>query len=248
MLTPMDVLAINDLFVSAQGKEILKGLNLKLHKGEIHVLMGPNGSGKSSLAATLMGHPTYQVTSGCIRYKGRYITRLSPDERAKLGIFLAFQNPLEIPGVTLSNFLRTAYNATHKDRVSIPEFKKRLHTIALKLKLEDSFLNRYLNDGFSGGEKKKAEALQLLVLEPKLVILDETDSGLDVDALKKVAKAISDYVSEECTILVITHYQRILKYAKPDFVHILVKGKIVESGKKELALEIEKNGYKEWEK
>jgi len=244
-------LVINDLRVNVGDNEILKGLNLKVKQGEVHALMGPNGSGKSTLAFALMGHPGYKVTSGEIVFQGANILELKPDERARLGIFLAFQYPVAIPGVTLANFLRTAINAHRKAEdpddkgIPIPEFRKLLKEKMDFLKMDHIFAGRYLNDGFSGGEKKRAEILQLATLEPKIAILDETDSGLDIDALRTVAEGVNALSGPDLGVLVITHYQRILDYIKPDFVHIMYDGQVVESGGSELALQLEKHGY-EW--
>jgi len=244
-------LVINDLRVNVGDNEILKGLNLKVKQGEVHALMGPNGSGKSTLAFALMGHPGYKVTSGEIVFQGANILELKPDERARLGIFLAFQYPVAIPGVTLANFLRTAINAHRKAEdpddkgIPIPEFRKLLKEKMDFLKMDHIFAGRYLNDGFSGGEKKRAEILQLATLEPKIAILDETDSGLDIDALRTVAEGVNALSGPDLGVLVITHYQRILDYIKPDFVHIMYDGQVVESGGSELALQLEKQGY-EW--
>lgn len=244
-------LVINDLRVNVGDNEILKGLNLKVKQGEVHALMGPNGSGKSTLAFALMGHPGYKVTSGEIVFQGANILELKPDERARLGIFLAFQYPVAIPGVTLANFLRTAINAHRKAEdpddkgIPIPEFRKLLKEKMDFLKMDHIFAGRYLNDGFSGGEKKRAEILQLATLEPKIAILDETDSGLDIDALRTVAEGVNALSGPDLGVLVITHYQRILDYIKPDFVHIMYDGQVVESGGSELALQLEEQGY-EW--
>ena len=247
----MSELVINDLRVNVEDNEILKGLNLKVKQGEIHALMGPNGSGKSTLAYTLMGHPGYKVTSGEIVFQGENILEFKPDERARLGLFLAFQYPVAIPGVTLANFLRTAINARRKAEdpddkgIPIPEFRKLLKEKMDFLKMDHIFAGRYLNDGFSGGEKKRAEILQLATLEPKIAILDETDSGLDIDALRTVAEGVNALSGPDLGVLVITHYQRILDYIKPDFVHIMYDGQVVESGGPELALQLEEQGY-EW--
>lgn len=235
-------LEIKDLHVNVEGKEILKGITLTLEKGKINALMGPNGSGKSTLANTLMGHPKYEVTKGSILLDGKDITKEEPDKRAKLGLFLSFQYPHEIPGITLSNFLRSAYSSIHGD-ISIVEFHKMLKAKMSNLKINSEFSRRHLNTGFSGGEKKKAEILQMSILKPKYIILDETDSGLDVDALKIVAEGVNKIKNEENSFLIITHYNRILHYVVPDTVHIMYNGKIVKSGKKELALEIENSGF-----
>ena len=238
-------LEIKNLHVEIEGKEILKGVNLKLEKGKIHVLMGPNGSGKSTLANVLMGNPKYEITYGEIIFNGKNINNLSPSERAKLGIFLSFQYPQEIEGVTISNFLRTALNSNNENKISIMDFKELIKEKSKLLNIPEEFSQRYLNDGFSGGEKKKSEMLQLLTLNPKIAILDETDSGLDIDALRTVAEGVNSLKGPELGILLITHYQRILNYITPDKVHIVVAGKIVKSGGKGLALEVEEKGY-EW--
>ncbi|MCH7479879.1 MAG: Fe-S cluster assembly ATPase SufC [Chloroflexi bacterium] len=242
-------LVISDLHVSVDDNEILKGVDLKIEQGEVHALMGPNGSGKSTLAYSLMGHPSYQVTQGKVEFDGVNLLDLKPDERSRLGMFLAFQYPVAIPGVTVANFLRTALNARRRSEnpddkgIPIPEFRIILKEKMDFLKIDHSFAGRYLNDGFSGGEKKRAEILQLATLEPKIAILDETDSGLDIDALRTVAEGISDLRGPNLGVLIITHYQRILNYIKPDFVHILFNGRIVESGGPELALKLEDRGY-----
>lgn len=238
-------LVIKNLYVRVDGKEILKGVNLEIKAGEVHALMGPNGSGKSTLANALMGNPKYRITKGSIRLDGKNINELSPDKRAKLGLFLSFQYPNEIPGLTVSNFLRTALNSIQGKKISVINFHKLLREKMSCLKMDRKFGVRYLNDGFSGGEKKRAEILQMLVLDPKYCILDETDSGLDIDALKTVASGINTLKDsgKPKGILLITHYYRILNYITPDQVHIMVNGKIVKSGDKELAQQIEKEGY-----
>ena len=241
-----DELIIKDLHVSIEGKKILNGVDLVVKKGEVCALMGPNGSGKSTLAYTLMGHPKYIVDSGEVWYKGKNILELSPDERAKLGIFLSFQYPQEIPGVSVSNFLRTAYNSVKQNPLPVADFVKLLKEKMQLLKIDASFSRRYLNEGFSGGEKKRTEILQMAVLQPDMAILDETDSGLDIDSLKVVADGVNTLVGPNTGILVITHYQRLLNYITPDKVHIMVKGKIVKSGGKELAHELEARGYDEY--
>jgi len=240
-----DELIIKDLHVSIDGKQILNGVNLIVRKGEVCALMGPNGSGKSTLAYTLMGHPKYTVDKGEAWYKGQNILELAADERAKLGLFLSFQYPQEIPGVSVSNFLRTALNSVKPNKVSVPDFVKLLREKMKLLKIDDSFSRRYLNEGFSGGEKKRAEILQLAVLQPDMAILDETDSGLDIDSLKVVAEGVNTLIGPDMGILIITHYQRLLNYITPDSVHIMVKGRIVKSGGKELAHELEAKGYDE---
>ena len=244
-------LIIRDLHVSVEGKEILKGIDLTINKGETHAIMGPNGSGKSTLANTLAGHPKYQITQGDIIYRGESILDWAPDERAQQGIFLAFQYPMAIPGVTVANFLRTALNARRKATgtngsgkpISIPEFRKLMREKMALLKLGDEFATRYLNDGFSGGEKKRVEILQMAVLNPELAVLDETDSGLDIDALRIVAEGVNALMGPNLGVLLITHYQRLLNYIKPNFVHVLVNGKMAMSGGAELALQLEEKGY-----
>ena len=236
-------LTIKDLHVSVEGKRILNGIDLVIKKGEVTALMGPNGSGKSTLAYVLMGHPRYNVEQGEAVYKGKNILEMEPNERAKLGIFLSFQYPQEIPGVSVSNFLRTAYNSVKQTQISVPEFVKLLKDKMAMLKIDTSFSRRYLNEGFSGGEKKRTEILQLAVLQPEIAILDETDSGLDIDSLKIVAEGVNSILNKNFGVLVITHYQRLLNYIKPDTVHIMVKGRIVKSGGKELAEQLEEKGY-----
>ena len=236
-------LEIKNLHVEIEGKEILKGINLKLEKGKIHVLMGPNGSGKSTLANVLMGNPKYEITYGEIIFNGKNINNLSPSERAKLGIFLSFQYPQEIEGVTISNFLRTSLNSNNEDKISIMDFKELINEKSKLLKLNENFSQRYLNDGFSGGEKKKSEMLQLLTLNPTLAILDETDSGLDIDALRAVANGINKFMSEDKFVLIITHYKRILELIKPNKVSIMLDGKIVEEGDGKLVDKLESEGY-----
>ena len=245
----MSELVIRDLRVAIEGKEILKGFNLTLPKGEVHTIMGPNGTGKSTLAYTLMGHPNYEVTGGEVWFKGQNILELEPDERARLGIFLAFQYPVAIPGVTVANFLRTALNARRRAEnpedkgIPIPEFRKMMKAKMDLLKVDQNFAGRYLNDGFSGGEKKRAEILQMAVLKPEMAILDETDSGLDIDALRIVSEGVNALRSGDMGVLLITHYQRILNYIRPDVVHIMLDGRIVESGGADLALHLEEHGY-----
>lgn len=239
------LLKIEDLKASIEGKEILKGVNLAVNQGEIHALMGPNGSGKSTLANVLMGHPKYEVIGGKIWYKGEDLLQLSPDERAKKGLFLAFQYPVPIPGVTVTNFLRSALKAVKGQDIPAREFLKMLKENMKLLEIEDNFTNRYINDGFSGGEKKRHEILQMAMLKPEMAVLDETDSGLDIDALKIVAQGVNRLMNEDLGVLIITHYQRILNYIQPHFVHVLINGKIALSGGKELALELESKGY-EW--
>ena len=243
----MVFLEVKDLKVKIEDKEILKGIDLTVEKGEVVALMGPNGSGKSTLAYTLMGHPKYEIISGKIFLNGEDITEAAPDERARKGLFLSFQYPQEISGVSVSNFLRTALNAKRgslgEKQISVMDFHKLLQEKMELLKIDMSFALRYLNEGFSGGEKKRMEILQMAVLNPEIGILDETDSGLDVDALRTVAEGVNSLKSSELGILLITHYQRILNYITPDTVHIVMDGKIVKSGGKELALEVEEKGY-----
>ncbi|MEN4013368.1 MAG: Fe-S cluster assembly ATPase SufC [Chloroflexota bacterium] len=244
-----DELVIRNLRVSIEEREILKGLNLTLPKGEVHAIMGPNGTGKSTLAYTLMGHPAYEVSEGEVIFKGQNVLDLEPDERSRLGIFLAFQYPVAIPGVTVANFLRTAVNARRRvenpeDKgVPIPEFRRLLKSKMEMLRVDSAFAGRYLNDGFSGGEKKRAEILQMAVLQPEIAILDETDSGLDIDALRIVADGVNALRNDNLGVLVITHYQRILNYIKPDVVHVMMDGRIVETGGADLALHLEEHGY-----
>jgi len=241
------LLEIKDLRASIEGKEILKGLSLTINKGEIHAIMGPNGSGKSTLANVLMGNPSYEITGGEIIFKGQRLNDLAADERARLGLFLAFQYPVAIPGVTMVNFLRQALNAKRGEEVPIREFREQLFEKMKLLKMDQEFARRYVNDGFSGGEKKRAEMLQLAMLEPSLAVLDETDSGLDIDALRTVAEGVNTLMNPEMSLLLITHYQRLLNYIKPQFVHVLIDGRIVRSGGPELALELEEKGYDELE-
>lgn len=237
------MLKIKNLSISVGKKEIIKNLELNVEKGKIYALMGPNGSGKSTLANALAGNPNYKITKGNIILDGIDITNASPDERAKHGLFLSFQYPQEIDGVTITNFLRHAYNATHQKKLNPFAFKKLIKEKQENLNVNEQFTKRYLNKGFSGGEKKKSEMLQMLILDPRVVILDETDSGLDIDALRTIARAIKKFMTPEKTCIIITHYQRILDYLEPDEIIIMKKGKIVKTGKKELAKEIEKKGY-----
>jgi Fe-S cluster assembly ATP-binding protein len=245
----MSELVIKNLHVSIESKEILKGVDLTVKQGEIHAIMGPNGTGKSTLAYTLMGHPNYTVTEGEIWFKGRNILDLEPDERSREGIFLAFQYPVAIPGVTVANFLRTAINSRRRAQnpedkgIAIPEFRKMLKEKMELLKMDSAFAGRYLNDGFSGGEKKRAEILQMATLKPEIAILDETDSGLDIDALRVVSEGVNALSGPDLGVLVITHYQRLLNYIKPHHVHVMMNGRIVESGGPELALHLEEHGY-----
>lgn len=245
----MSQLEIKNLHVSIEDKEILKGLNLTVEQGKVHAIMGPNGTGKSTLAYTLMGHPNYTVTKGEVSFKGQNILDLEPDERSRAGIFLAFQYPVAIPGVTVANFLRSAVNARRRaanpeDKgMPIPEFRKMLKEKMDMLKMDHNFAGRYLNDGFSGGEKKRAEILQMATLRPEIAILDETDSGLDIDALRIVSEGVNALSGPDLGVLVITHYQRLLNYIKPDVVHVMMGGRIVESGGPDLALHLEEHGY-----
>jgi Fe-S cluster assembly ATP-binding protein len=247
----VSLLDIRDLHVRVDDREILKGLDLTVNEGEVHAIMGPNGSGKSTLAHVLSGKPGYEVTEGMVIYEGADLLALSPDERAARGIFLAFQYPLEIPGVATMTFLRTALNAQRKARgekeLTTPEFMKRVREAAGKLSIDQDMLRRPVNVGFSGGEKKRNEILQMALLEPKLAVLDETDSGLDIDALKLVAEGVNRLRSPKRAMIVITHYQRLLDHIVPDIVHVLSKGRIVRTGGKELALELEANGYAQYQ-
>jgi Fe-S cluster assembly ATP-binding protein len=242
-------LEIRNLHVSVEDKPILRGVNLTVKQGEVHALMGPNGSGKSTLANVLLGHPAYHVTAGQVIFDGNDLLELEADERSRAGLFLAFQYPVVIPGVTLANFLRQALNSRLKAAnpeskgISIPEFRRLLKSKMDYLKMDHSFAGRYLNEGFSGGEKKRAEILQMAMLEPRITILDETDSGLDIDALRIVAEGVDKLKGPDLGVLVITHYQRILNYIKPQFVHIMFEGQIAESGGPDLALHLEEHGY-----
>jgi Fe-S cluster assembly ATP-binding protein len=244
-------LQIRNLHASVEGKPILRGVNLTIKQGEIHALMGPNGSGKSTLANVLLGNPAYDVTEGQVIFDGQDLFEMEPDARSRAGLFLAFQYPVAIPGVTLANFLRHAINARMKEKdpdskgIPVPQFRRLMNDKMAKLGMDSSFAGRYLNEGFSGGEKKRAEVLQMAILEPKIAILDETDSGLDIDALRIVAEGVNNLKGPDLGVLVITHYQRILNYIKPEFVHVMFNGQIVESGGGDLALRLEENGY-EW--
>jgi Fe-S cluster assembly ATP-binding protein len=248
-MTDKATLEVRDLRVSVEGKEILRGVDLTVRQGEVHALMGPNGSGKSTLAGVIMGRPGYQVSGGDVLFKGESILRLMPDERARRGLFLAFQYPVEVPGVSVVNFLRSAYNALKNPggdddkNVSALGFRKLLKEKMGLVGVDDDMVRRYVNQGFSGGEKKRMETLQLAVLEPEVAILDETDSGLDIDALKAVAGGISQLAGPDLGVLLITHYQRILNYITPDHVHVLMAGRIVRSGGADLAHELEAKGY-----
>ncbi len=242
------MLKINNLQVKVSGVEILKGLSLEMGENEIHALMGPNGSGKSTLAQTIMGHPNYEVVSGEVIFNGENLLDLEVNERSKKGLFLSFQYPSEVEGVSISSYLRLIYNNSHDEKLSPIKFKALLKEKLQILEISESFIDRYLNEGFSGGEKKRMEMLQMLVLEPRFAILDETDSGLDVDALKVVSKAVNYLVEKnKMSVAVITHYTRILNYIKPQFVHILKDGKIIKSGSESLAHEIEVSGYAPYE-
>ncbi|HVQ23183.1 MAG TPA: Fe-S cluster assembly ATPase SufC [Candidatus Saccharimonadia bacterium] len=255
-------LVIRDLHavpLAAPEKEILSGIDLIIRKGEVHAVMGPNGSGKTTLAYVLMGHPAYKVTKGTVTFKGRDILGLTPDKRARLGLFLAFQYPTAIPGLSVASFLRTAVNARRRpidagdgeidpsdltrNAMTMGDFRKLMREKMALLKLDDRFAARYVNDGFSGGEKKRLEMLQMAVLEPEFAILDETDSGLDIDALRVVAEGVNAQLSPDLGVLVITHYQRLLNYIKPDVVHVLARGRILETGGRDLALRLEEEGY-----
>jgi Fe-S cluster assembly ATP-binding protein len=247
MSTTNNELVIRDLHVKAENREILKGLSLTVRPGEVHAIMGPNGSGKSTLAYTLMGHPGYDVTAGEILVNGVEVVGMDPNDRAKEGLFLAFQYPHTVPGVTMANFLRTAVNSVREKPVPPREFRQDLREKMKLLKMNDEFAGRYVNEGFSGGEKKRAEILQMAMLQPKYAILDETDSGLDIDALRIVADGVNALLGPDLGVLVITHYQRLLNYIKPDFVHVLVNGRIVREGGPELAHELERTGYEQFE-
>ena len=237
------MLKIEDLHVEIDGQEIVKGLDLEVGKGEIHAIMGPNGSGKSTLANVLMGHPRYEVTGGSITFQGEDVFELEPDERAKLGMFLAFQYPSEVPGVSVANFLRTAVNSVREEELSPMEMYRLIQEKMSIMQMDPKFAERYLNEGFSGGEKKRNEILQMLMLDPKLAIMDETDSGLDIDALQVVAKGVNEMKGPEFSAVIITHYQRILRYIEPDRVHVMLDGRLVTSGGKELADDLEEKGY-----
>src|SRR3954471_1548103 len=247
---------IENLHAEIDNREILKGVNLTVNEGETHALMGPNGSGKSTMAYVIAGHPAYEVTEGAIRFNGEDILEWEPDERARKGLFLAFQYPTVIPGVSMANFLRMAVtnvrnaraediaaSGGHSEKLTPREFRKLMREKMSLLKMDDSFASRYLNEGFSGGEKKRAEILQMALLEPTMAILDETDSGLDIDALKVVSEGVNNLAGPGVGMLLITHYQRLLNFIKPDFVHIMMEGRVFESGGPELALELEEKGY-----
>ncbi len=244
-------LIIKDLHVRVEDKEILKGINLTVQQGTIHAIMGPNGSGKSTLAYALAGHPKYEVSQGEVWYKGQNILELEADERSKLGVFLAFQYPVSVPGVTVANFLRAAVNAHRSEEgkdpketaIPVAEFRKLLRDNMKSLEMDESFARRYLNEGFSGGEKKRLEILQMATLRPSMAIMDETDSGLDIDALRIVSGGVNRLMNEDMGVLVITHYQRLLNYIKPHFVSVVMDGRVVREGGPELALELEDRGY-----
>jgi len=238
-----DTFEIQNLQVSIEDRQILKGVNLVVRKGEVHALMGPNGSGKSTLANAILGHPKYIVTGGKILMKGEDILEMETDERARKGLFLAFQYPCEVPGVRQSNFLRLACNARHGRDMDVTDFYSKLEEKMKVLDIDEKFMKRYLNEGFSGGEKKRNEILQMMMLEPEFAIMDETDSGLDIDALKVVSRGVNELRGPGLGILIITHYERILRYINPDFVHIMVDGKIVKSGGSDLAGHLEEHGY-----
>lgn len=237
------MLKIKDLKVNVGEKNILKGINLSIDKGQIHVLMGPNGAGKSTLMNAIMDHPKYEVVGGSINFEGEEISELGADERAKRGIFMSFQNPEEVAGISVENFLRTAKITITEENQPILKFKKELKAEMQALGMKESYAERYLNVGFSGGEKKKAEILQMKILDPKLIMLDETDSGLDVDATRMVSEAVKNFLNEEKSLLIITHHRQILEFIKPDFVHVLIDGKIVKSGDARLIDQIEEKGY-----
>ncbi len=232
-----------NIHVEVEGKEVVKGVSLKINSGEVHAIMGPNGSGKSSLSNALMGHPGYSITKGEAVLDGRNLLEMKSDERSRAGLFLAFQYPLAIPGVTVANFLRAALRSHRGPDADMSDFRKLLKAEMSALSIDEVFATRYLNDGFSGGEKKRVEILQMSILNPKIALLDETDSGLDIDALKKVSEGINRYHNENTGILLVTHYQRLLNYVKPDFVHVMMDGKFVKSGGPELALKLEDAGY-----
>ena len=239
----MTTLQIDDLHVEVEGAEILKGVSLEVGSGETHALMGPNGSGKSTLAYAVMGHPAYEITGGRLLLDGEDVTEASPDERAQMGMFLAMQYPVEVPGLSVSNFLRTALNATSGEDVPVREFMQRLKEQTELLKFDERFLQRSVNEGFSGGEKKRFEILQMAVLRPRIAVLDETDSGLDIDALRVVSEGVNRLRGPDLGVLLITHYTRILTYVVPDRVHVMVDGRLAESGGPELADRLEAEGY-----
>jgi len=237
------ILVIEGLHANVEGKEILKGIDLQIHRGKVHALMGPNGSGKSTLANVLMGHPKHEVTAGRVLFKGQNVLDLSTDERARLGLFLAFQYPVAVSGVPVANFLRSAMKASRGSDIPVRDFRKMLRQQMELLKVDETFVTRYLNEGFSGGEKKKNEILQMALLRPSIAILDETDSGLDIDALRTVSEGVNALLGPDMGLLIITHYQRILNYIKPDVVHVLVNGRIARTGGQELVGLLESQGY-----
>lgn len=243
MTAKTPILTIEDLHVEVEGKQILKGVNLTINAGEVHALMGRNGSGKSTLSYALMGHPRYHVTKGKVTYRGKDLVSMSADERSRAGMYLAFQYPVAIPGVSVSNFLRATVKARRGKDIPVKEFRKELKECMAKLGVKDEFLSRYVNDGFSGGEKKRLEILQMALLKPDMALLDETDSGLDIDALRTVAEGINALNNKDNGILLITHYQRMLDYVTPGFVHVMQNGQIVKSGGSDLARELEAQGY-----
>lgn len=238
-----ELLKVENLHVSVEGKAVLKGLSLTINRGEVHALMGRNGSGKTTLSNVIMGNPNYEITEGRIIFDGQDISDLEPDERAKLRIFLAFQYPVAVPGVTVAQFLRAAIQSVRGDEVPKKEVRKLIKSELADLDIPESFMTRSLNDGFSGGEKKRLETLQLRLLQPKFAILDETDSGLDIDSLRRVSESVDDLRDPNRSVLIVTHYQRMLNHIKPDHVHVLIDGNIVKSGGPELALELEDKGY-----
>ena len=237
------ILEFKDIHVEVEGKEVVSGVALTIRPGEVHAVMGPNGSGKSSLSNALMGHPAYKITEGEARLDGENLLEMEPDERSRAGLFLAFQYPLAIPGVTVANFMRAAVNSHRGKDADMSDFRKTFIAQMKDLGIDRSFATRYLNEGFSGGEKKRVEILQMSMLKPKMAMLDETDSGLDIDALKTVSEGINRYHSDDNGVLLVTHYQRLLNYVKPDYVHVMSRGKFVKSGGPELALELEERGY-----
>lgn len=241
------MIKIKDLHATVEGKEILRGINLEIHEGEVHAIMGPNGSGKSTLANILAGNEAFEITGGSVEYLGKDLLDMAPEDRAREGVFLAFQYPIEIPGITNMTFLKTAINEIRKyhggEEITAKEFMAMIREKGEILGMSDSMINRYVNVGFSGGEKKRNEIMQLLMLDPKLALLDETDSGLDIDALKVVSEGVNKFRSEKNAVVLVTHYQRLLNYIVPDYVHVLYKGRIIKSGGKELALELEEKGY-----
>ena len=243
MTEKTSLFAFKDIHVEVEGNEVVKGVSLDIKPGEVHAIMGPNGSGKSSLSQALMGHPAYDITGCQASLEGKDLLEMSTDERSRAGLFLAFQYPLAIPGVSVANFLRTALQSHRGKDADMTDFRKLLKAEMAALSIDQSFATRYLNDGFSGGEKKRIEILQMSILNPKMAVLDETDSGLDIDALKTVSEGINRFHNEQNSILLVTHYQRLLNYVKPDFVHVMMHGRLVMSGGPELALKLEDQGY-----